>query len=255
MRISLALRIPLALLLLNVSQQSLALDDQEQVEKLISMLNSSAPEQRTLASQRIIGSGLTDKKLFDVINNLVEKGFTVNLRDKYHIDEIAWHTKALASSGRDEYSNTIRAVSLSEHRKLRRIGSGSIRLLEDSNRWNQIINSQEYAADGQSDQITQYLAMLHSGDFAMILRAGQLIYNNSIYDKEILELVNLTLLAHYRNINVKDKVEIQSMAWMCKVLGRSGDTTYRATLLQVEGDAPHKKIAQHARKALINMGT
>ena len=221
-----------------------------QRQSLLEQLSSDDRNLRISASKIITHGGITDKTIYDRLHQLVEEGYKTGLDNKYHIDEISWHTKALATSGDEKYRPTIQSVSNANHKKLRRHGSDSLEALSNWAKWNPIINSKEYASPGQAQEVTRYLAMLKSNHYALKMQAAQGIYQNHLYDEKLLDTVSEELLAHYQKINKRDKVEIQSMAWLCKVLGNSGKQKYKTTLENVANTAPHRKIKQHAKKAL-----
>lgn len=221
--------------------------------RLLEQLNSDHRNQRIAASKVIAYGGINDKTIYNRLKHLVEEGYMTGLDDKYHIDEISWHTKALATSGEENYRPTIQAVSNAGHKKLRRHGSNSLKALSNWAKWNPIINSKEYAVSGQTDKITRYLAMLKSEYYILKLQAAQGIDQNNLYNEKLLDTISEELLVHYQKINKRDKTEVQSMAWLCKVLGNSGDQKYKATLDNVARTAPHRKIKQHAKKALKHL--
>ncbi len=222
-------------------------------QSLLEQLNSDHRDQRIAASKSISHSGINNKTIYDRLKQLVEEGYKTGLDDKYHIDEISWHTKALATSGEEKYRSTIQAVANADDKKLRRHGSNSLKALSDWAKWNPIINSKEYAVSGQTDEVTRYLAMLKSDYYMLKLQAAQGIYENNLYNEKLLDTISEELLAHYQKINKRDKTEIQSMAWLCKVLGGSGDQKYKATLDNVARTASHRKIKKHAKKALKHL--
>ena len=69
------------------------------METRIQQLQSDSIERRSLASQDIFGAGLDDKALYQQVAATLEAGLVGLTKDSERVDELAWHAKALGSSG------------------------------------------------------------------------------------------------------------------------------------------------------------
>jgi len=151
--------------------------DSEEVSKYIRMLNSTNIRVRIHAAKQISRSGLTDKALFDIINERLQDDAkierTVGMKYFRYTDEIAWYCKALASSGREEYRETLMQVINSTHNpKLLHHARTSLRKLSQHAVVNKAISDAKKAAPiGQDPNVSRLNGMLLSGD-AVSIRAA-----------------------------------------------------------------------------------
>ena len=56
-------------------------------------------------------------------------------------------------------------------------------------------------------------------------------------------------LSAYR-VNLVDSAHIDAMAWMCNLLGMSGEASYRSLLDKVVRETPNRKIRNYASKSM-----
>jgi hypothetical protein len=105
----LALTFCLAIIFFNIP--SLANSDQSaDVDKYIQMLGSTSLKTRLDAAKFITRSGITDSKLYIIINEKLLTELNTKGRNRDHIDEMSWMCKTLASSGMAEYKQTLREI-------------------------------------------------------------------------------------------------------------------------------------------------
>lgn len=69
------------------------------VEVLLARLQSSSIDTRIAAAQDVFGGGFASVEIYDRIADRIELGLVELRRSTAHANELAWHTKALASSG------------------------------------------------------------------------------------------------------------------------------------------------------------
>ena len=91
------------------------------------------------------------------------------------------------------------------------------------------------------------MALLRSPNPALKEKGAK--YTVKMYPKnpELLQVAEEELLNGYQE-NPKDKRHASAMAWMCNVLGRSGQVQYKDTLMEVSKHAKHKYIRKYAKK-------
>ena len=106
-------------------------DMSPEVVRYINMLKSDDIKAKKDAAKSISRSNITDKRLFDVVNEELLKGYQVNTRDRHHTDTMAWLCKALAASRMPEYKATLRTViATSSSPKLKKYALESLSRLE-----------------------------------------------------------------------------------------------------------------------------
>lgn len=76
-------------------------------------------------------------------------------------------------------------------------------------------------------------------------RAAITIHRYHLHNKKLIALVEDELLKGYR-IWTRDRRYIDAMAWMCNVLGDSGNPKYAETLSRVASSAKNRKVRSYA---------
>jgi TolB-like protein len=94
----------------------------------------------------------------------------------------------------------------------------------------------------------KYLNMLQSNDMRSKRVAAKTIFKQRLFKSHILEVVNDQLLNGH-TYNIKNRHQIDYMAYLCKILGASGRTQYRSTLKTVSRAKVHKKLKAYAKKS------
>lgn len=69
------------------------------------------------------------------------------------------------------------------------------------------------------------------------------------HDRAVLDVVLAELEEGY-NKNSGDPIHVDAMAWLCKAIGASGFSSYRAPLLRIRSAAREPKIRRYAGMAL-----
>lgn len=77
--------------------------------------------------------------------------------------------------------------------------------------------------------------------------AAMTIHQFYLHNKKLIAVVENELLKGYR-IWTRDKRYIDAMAWMCNVLGDSGNHNYATTLRKVSYSAKNRKIRSYAKR-------
>lgn len=223
----------------------------DETEHFISILNSDLRVERINAAKLITRSGLTDQKLFDLIQNKLLAGYQENTGSSKHIDEMSWFCKALASSGNHAYIDTLRKIAnTTSSSKLRKYAKQSIGLVEKYHMDNEIISSTKKFEKGMSLEAAQVKNMLTSDKLYLQKNAAKMLVRREVTDPSLYALVNEELKKRFMIRNA-GKEQIDTMSWFCKALGASGNKEYRQTLEEVKKRAPNVKLQNYARKSLI----
>lgn len=107
------------------------------------------------------------------------------------------------------------------------------------------IASSAPAAKGES----RYIKMLRSNNLRSKADAGKLIVREGVKDTAVLDVVEQELLKGYL-ASGDDRAAVETMSWLCKALGASGNGKYRGTLQTVAQKAPHGKLQKYAKQSL-----
>lgn len=100
--------------------------------------------------------------------------------------------------------------------------------------------------------ITKYTTMLQSSNSTQKVRAAKEIFKSYSHESRLLRVVHDELLRGFK-INTRDRRHVDAMAWLCKILGASGQTKYKATLEKIVEEAPNRKLKKYAAQSLATL--
>ncbi len=92
--------------------------------------------------------------------------------------------------------------------------------------------------------------MLKSNKLSLKRDAAKYIYRGGYTEEKLFDVVNEEILQGYKNTSAGDKNAIDTMAWLCKALGSSGNPKYRQTLVQVTKGTKNSTLKKYAKKSL-----
>ncbi|KXI29353.1 hypothetical protein [Paraglaciecola hydrolytica] len=105
-----------------------------------------------------------------------------------------------------------------------------------------------FAADVVGER---YINQLTRGGMISIKQAAESIYNTGLKDTEVLDVAAEVLLQRYPNAS---KGDIDTLAWLCKALGQSGNSRYYSALYEVAESDAHRKLRKYADNAADDVG-
>ena len=111
------------------------------------------------------------------------------------------------------------------------------------------------AVSGKADygqmptEVKRYVAMLESVESDNQIEAARRIYRKRLKHPAIFDTAARQLQEGYR-VNLADTAHIDAMAWMCNLLGMSGESGYRSLLDKVARETPNRKIRNYASKSM-----
>ncbi len=97
---------------------------------------------------------------------------------------------------------------------------------------------------------TKYLRMIDSNNAKEQKEAAQLIVKAKLSDTVVLDAVERVLSKGYQMTTNDRDDRIDTLSWLCKALGESGQSKYKAILSKVASEAPHQKLKGYAEKSL-----
>jgi hypothetical protein len=103
------------------------------------------------------------------------------------------------------------------------------------------------ASDHLPAHVVEYVNQIRSGNDLQIRRAAKGILRSKLTHSAIMEAAREELLKGYL-IKVRDRYHIDAMAYLCRILGSSGNPRYKATLQQVAQSGTHRKLRKYASK-------
>ena len=96
---------------------------------------------------------------------------------------------------------------------------------------------------------SKYRADLASGDAQRIRAAARGIYDRKDFSPAVLADVDQALRRGYA-AGGNDRLHVDAMAWLCRVLGAGGDRRYGATLEKVASQGSNRKLRKYAQQSL-----
>lgn len=112
-----------------------------------------------------------------------------------------------------------------------------------------LVMSFAFATDDPVHQ--RYINSLTKGGIQGIKQTAQSIYNTGVKDQEVLDVAMEVLLQRYRGAS---SYELDSLAWVAKAIGQSGDNRYSTALKEVVEGETNKKIVKYAKRAWKDVG-
>lgn len=233
MRKLLSLAIVVALVF-SLAAPLLAEDRSKEVEAFSVALGSNNIDARITALKKITRSGLTDIALFDSIKTRLLEVYGDSGLGAKQVDEAAWMCKALASSGIANYLDVLRLIQAeAPNRKIRNYAGQSYRLFESYAERNALLEMQTLETAGLPAEVGRLVKSLRAPDVILKRDAAKIITRSVSLEPKVFDVVNEELLILLRKEGVATKDEADTMAWLCKALGASGDAKHKATLEEV----------------------
>ncbi len=90
------------------------------------------------------------------------------------------------------------------------------------------------------------LTLLAQGDFSELRRVAKYLLEKDLIDKDILD-ATMARIASSRDTQDSDLAD--SLAWLCKVILKSGDVKYKVAMTDIAETAASSQLQKYAKKA------
>ncbi|HEX5056134.1 MAG TPA: hypothetical protein VFX02_06515, partial [Gammaproteobacteria bacterium] len=213
----------------------------DEINNYISIFQTGSRQQQMQACQQLEGTGLSDHRLFDVLEKNFSEMAPVASGDA--VDVAIWCAKALGSSGEEKYRASLqKVVDKAKTGKVSRHAEAAIQLLEQHKRWNPIISDRTDFRESESLAANRIANMLRSDDLDLRVLAVKTIRLGNQNDPYILDSLTGAMLKSYKNISGgKLKSNVQSMA---EIVASSKDPRYLPPLMEVSTGTNHADLAE-----------
>jgi len=191
--------------------------------------------------------GLSDPRLFDIVERRLLEDADASQADRTERNRVARYIRSLGFSGQSKYEPTIRKFIGNPN--YRRFSEAALADLPQYNKWNPVISNRSSFDPKYSDDVNRVANMLRSDDLLLLRVGAKRVFFDSKEDI-LLELLAQQLRANYARRDLNDGERVDSVAWLAKALGSSGNEKYTALLHEVAGKATASTVAQHAAGAL-----
>jgi hypothetical protein len=134
-------------------------------------------------------------------------------------------------------------------------GKGSIEFEYGNGDWYAVTvmphSAPQTAADAnQSGELSDLMQGLLSTNPMVFRTTARRAYSAAFFDEPLLEVAAWRL---YSDMKTEDDALVEGLAYICKLLGNSGNSRYYALLSQVKENAGHRKLRKYAQSALLNI--
>ncbi len=228
----------------------------ENTNNYINKLQSMEYKVRLDTLKVIERSAVNSPELFTYINKRLLDGYLFNSRSNNHIDEMAWFCKALASSGDNQYLDSLQTVvDNGENKKLQRHCQRSIDQFDYYVEMRKILNQPQI--EGYSAEMSKHIHMLKSYNYRLMRYAVNYFSKSDETSEEVYDMVRDRLLGEMRTWyswgEIKDHHKLDTLAYFCKCLGGSGYEKYKVDLQKVVDNNQHFKLTRHAKIAINSL--
>lgn len=223
-------------------------DLDREVDQLIADYRARS-EGINLIARRIKWSGITDPRLFDPIEADVLAGYAT-ARTGDEVQYQSWLVQLLAFSGQEKYRATLQQVLAgTPNSKLKRHTESSLRVLPDYARWNPVIAAGTAEVPADAIRRKRVTNMLTAADHSLARAGASFVYDEYARDTAMTDLVRDQLVARSAAAQT-DTEAAEAVAWLCKVLGASGNAAYAPVLAEVKQTARQPAVVRWSTKAL-----
>lgn len=223
------------------SAQNLSVEDE--IQNFIKIYENRNLEVSKVTAGQLEFSGITDTRLYDIIEN--------RLLDEYlskDSEPSAWLAKTLAYSGLSQYKATLtKVVNTTKSRKLKRHTKVALERLPKHTLWNADISSGTEGLTGNALYRQRTLNMINSDHSHLMMLGARRVWFHHPTDKGYVAAVKDKLLASYKSQALSDH-DVDALAWLCNVLGKSEDPKYRQILLDIAASSPNRRVSKYAKK-------
>jgi len=218
---------------------------EEDVTRYVGIFNGAA-SQHSDAADTFSWKGLSDPRIFDVIEQRLLADAKAASSDRREKNRVARYIRALGFSGQTKYLPTINQFVADN--AYDRYAKAALEDLPDYQRWNPIIADRSSFDAKFGDDTNRVMNMLRADDL-MLKRVGAKRVFFQHQEPEVLELLAKELRASYPKAEYKTA---DAVAWMVKALGEPRLAKYKPLIEEVAASAKESKVQKHADLVLQN---
>lgn len=241
----------LTIVLTNIFPALADSNSSSEVKKYIKMLENPSAKRRIYAAKRITRAELKDPGLFNLINVILLNGYNTNSGNRTQVEEMAWMCKALATSGSSKYIHTLKKISqTANNRKLKNYAKKSLVKLSEHALKKKFRSDRKNINPNLSMEVNQFIRMLRSDIINLQRNAAKSIYKGQFNEEPLFDALSSQLLKQYNTVSLRDRNQLDTLAWMCKALGTSGMVKYKHTFEKIINTSSNSKLKKYARQGL-----
>ncbi|MCC4796578.1 hypothetical protein BCT30_11875 [Enterovibrio norvegicus] len=214
-------------------------------QKYLAMISSEQRRTRMNAYSEIQDQWLNQQALFDTLNDLILSSYNDDLT-KQQLDELEEQIETIANAGLKEYKPTlVKITETATSTELQNFTSKQLKVLNSQALTSDVIHQPLPEDMNLSWKKHQLYNMATSEEKDLQRLAAKKIYRDYPKDKVLLDVLSEQLdQALIRGYNAELRNDFH--AWICRILGTSGDTKYKPQLEYLAQNAAHRKVRNFA---------
>ncbi len=220
----------------------------KRINGFLQILKTDNDSDKIQMLERLQWSGISDPRLFDVIEKFVLSNYEQSQYDAPELKILANYIRALGYSGNMKYQSTLSDVS--KQAASSRVTKYAKRALQDLDKfapWVELIANSNVTVKGKSAEVEMYMRMINVNNIFVQRLAARAIFHERINDQDLLNLIAKKLKSVYLRGDL-DRQSQDTAAWFCKAIGQSAKPEFTTFLKTVSETTPHKRIQKHAKK-------
>lgn len=204
---------------------------QEDVDVYVAIFQGN-PAQHAPALEQLGSMGLSDPRLFDLIERQLLAQLDAPKGVKMNKKLVVLQVRALGYSGLAKYVSTIQRVAeiggdRGEHANL------ALKELELYRKWNPLISDRAGFQAGLEDEVNRTLNMLRSTDLGLNGLAARLVFAGR-KDDVLLDALAVRLRATYPNSKELDSAtDVQAIAWIVKAIDSARQARFKPLFAEI----------------------
>jgi hypothetical protein len=218
----------------------------EDVEQYVKIF-SGDPALHAAAADTLEWKGLSDTRLFDVIEQRLQTDFVPGNYDRMDKNRVARYMRVLGYSGQQKYAATLQKYVRDP--VYGRYADSALKDLPIYQKWNPIISNRSAFDPKYSDDTNRIMNMLRSDDI-FLQRIGAKRAYFTTPDRDVFDLLASLVNGRLQQSVYGDRESQDTFAWMVKALGSSKDPKYVALITEVANTAKSSAVSRHAKDAL-----
>ena len=224
---------------------------EQQIDHYLDILENGELDSQVEMLKRLQWSGITDRRLFDPMEQEVRFQAVVSSSKSMNKSELARLShmiRALGYSGNERYRNMLISVrDFSKNSKLRGHAKKAAIQLDKFKQWNRMIAESDFKVEGKPVEVATYMKMLDINDVMLQRLAARAIFHERQKDDDLLDMAAQKLANLYLQPGL-DREAQDTAAWLVKAVGEYDNRRHRELLSRVAKDSPYKNVRKHAKK-------
>lgn len=188
---------------------------------------------------------INDERPYNIIQDYLKRHY----KHDDHLKALIWATRALASSGMEQYRATIQNISKdASSKKLRKHAKKILLTFNKKIAEANAVHNTSLMDSTQTWDINQLTNMIKSDIPRLRSKSVKKIYKDHPQNTYLLDLLAHTLHDEATSHRNKYRSYTDYYAWVCRALGNSGNQDYKPLLESMSKEAHSNKVKKYAAK-------